>query len=160
ARLDRKHADNGPALPKLADVGSAEPILVRNSDVHLIDAQMSDSEAPLQTASPALSMAKASDAPMACLKIAKENGGLGFRNRCAYDVQFAYCAASAPQVACEKSAASASAAADAFAPVAADVGVGEREFHFRWVECAGKSGDVVPQLVHSAPPEGRCIKVQ
>jgi hypothetical protein len=161
AAVKHKHADNGPAVPMLVATASAEPILVRNSDVHLIDAQAADSDMTRETisaASHAGQQVNKEVSAAACLSVAKENAGLGFHNSCAYDVQFAYCTAGAPDAACENQAVTISAAADAFAPVTVDAGFGAREFHFRWIECAGKSGDVTPHLVHSAPPAGQCTK--
>ena len=146
--------------------GPNEPIIVRNSQVHLIDA---DAAAPVKTPDPGTT---ASNEPAAagtdeanasaCLTVESDGQHWGFRNRCAYDVQFAYCLmnTSDPLTSCRGATVSGSVAANGFGALIADQGLHEvdADHDFRWVACGGGAGEVVVHLDRSDPPAGRCIR--
>ena len=143
-----------------------EPIVVRNSQVHLIDA---DALAPVKTQDPG---STSSNEPAAagpdganasgCLTVESDGQHWGFRNRCAYDVQFAYCLmnTSDPLTACGAAMVSGSVAANGFGALIADQSLHEvsADHDFRWVACGGGAGEVAVRLDRSDPPAGRCIR--
>jgi hypothetical protein len=158
------------------------PVVVRTSDVHLIDGPtpvgppvphsimptaQSAATAPQSTttageqqtalASPTPAGTGASD----CLSVESDGANLGFRNRCGYGVQFAYCLqrASDPATACDAGSKTGAVSANGFAAVLLDTNIktADAEHDFRWVACSGSTGDVVAHLDRSDPPMGRCI---
>ncbi len=140
-----------------------EPIVVRTSQVHLIDA---DANAPEETPDP---KATASNEPAAtganasaCLSVESDGRHWGFRNRCAYDVQFAYCLMNAadPLTSCREAAVSGSVAANGFGTLIVDQGLHDTnaDHDFRWIACGGGAGEVVAHLDRSDPPAGRCLR--
>jgi hypothetical protein len=168
------------------------PVVVRSSEVHLIDnaaaaafakSPAKPSSAPptpapqliqasLQQTVPAappaapLQTATASVPPGSgaseCLSVETNGADVGFRNRCAYGVQFAYCLqkGSDPSVTCDAGTKTGTIAANGFAAVLQDAGIksAEADHDFRWVACSGNTNDVVAHLDHANPPAGRCIK--
>ncbi len=168
------------------------PVVVRNSEVHQIDNATAASAksiaksssapqapapqliqaslqqtvpvalpgAPLQTAT-SVSVPAGSGASE-CLSVETNGADVGFRNRCAYGVQFAYCLqkASDPSVTCDAGSKTGTIAANGFTAVLQDAGIksAEAEHDFRWVACSGNTNDVVAHLDRADPPAGRCVK--
>jgi hypothetical protein len=177
------------ADPAVKGSGSLIPVVVHNSDVHLIDNAAAKSAAkPLsasqaaapqliqaslqQTASvaqPAVSLQTSVPAPVPtgsgasdCLSVETNGADVGFRNRCAYGVQFAYCLqkASDTSIACDAGSKAGAITANGFTAVLQDTGIksAEADHDFRWVACSGNTNDVVVHLDHADPPAGRCVK--
>jgi hypothetical protein len=61
---------------------------------------------------------------------------------------------------CAAGGVSGSVAAGGFGALAADKSFseGEAEHDFRWLACDGGAGEVVAHLVHTDPPDGRCVR--
>ena len=143
------------------------PVEVPTSHVHLIDddadVQQPTSSIALASNDPnAVSGAKTESAS-ACLSVESDGRHWGFRNRCAYDVQFAYCQmnASDPLTSCRQGAAvSGSVAANGVGNLIADQSLKEvdADHDFRWVACSGGAGEVVVHLDRTDPPVGRCVR--
>ena len=99
-----------------------------------------------------------------CLSVETNGADVGFRNRCAYGVQFAYCLqkASDPAVTCDAGSKTGTIAASGFTAVLQDAGIksAEAEHDFRWVACSGNTNDVVAHLDRADPPAGRCVKAK
>jgi hypothetical protein len=158
------------------------PVVVRTSEVHLIDAAptaplsaIPPAPAPQPTApvpqphaaapapqTTATTTAAASDGHGAsdCLTVERDGANLGFRNHCGYGVQFAYCLqkASDPAADCGASAKAGAVEASGFAAVLTDTDLKSAEADFRWVACSGANGSVVAHLDRADPPEGRCVR--
>lgn len=145
---------------KLAALSS---VTVRDSVVHTVDAM--DAVPPVVTT--ALAPSQASMLPpgqhdaSTCLKVESDGSHWGFRNSCAYSVQFAYCMwhGSEPLAACDDGhAISGSVASNSLATLTSDTRFGGKEDNhdFRWVACDGGAGEVVAHLDHADPPSGRC----
>jgi hypothetical protein len=97
-----------------------------------------------------------------CLSVETDGADIGFRNHCAFDVQFAYClkkAGDSPE-ACYAGAQSGAVAANGFAAVLRNAGIKstDAEHDFRWVACSGNTNDVVAHLDRADPPAGRCVR--
>jgi hypothetical protein len=97
-----------------------------------------------------------------CLSVESDGANIGFRNRCSYGVQFAYCLqrASDPTTTCDAGTKTGAVSANAFAAVLLDANIktADAEHDFRWVACSGNAGDVVAHLDRSEPPVGRCVR--
>ncbi len=97
-----------------------------------------------------------------CLSVDTDGSSLGFRNHCAYGVQFAYCLqkASDPAAACSAGSRTGAVAANGFAALLLDTNIksADAEHDFRWVGCSGNAGDVVAHLDRADPPAGRCVR--
>jgi hypothetical protein len=138
-----------------------QPIAVRNSTVHLIDADappepnaLASNEAPAATKSASAS---------SCLNVESDGQHWAFRNRCGYDVQFAYCLMNVadPLASCAKGAVSGSVSPNGSSALIADRSLAETnaDHDFRWVACGGGAGEVVVHLDQSDPPAGRCVRL-
>ena len=96
-----------------------------------------------------------------CLTIDSDGANLGFRNQCAYSVQFAYCLQRAGDttVNCDAGSKTGAASANGFAAVLLDTNIktADAEHDFRWVACSGDTGNVIAHLDRSDPPVGRCV---
>ena len=178
-----------PISAKSSMAPSLVPVIVRASDVHLIDAPTANVVkaslavptaigAPTiqsaqivqpQPAPPAVAVPEqtASLVPVGtgasdCLTVESDGANLGFRNHCAYGVQFAYCLqrASDAAAACDAGTKTGAVSANAFAAVLLDTNIrtADADHDFRWVACSGNTGDVVPHLDRSDPPVGRCVR--
>ena len=145
-------------------LGPSQPIKVPTSTVHLIDADALAPDSKTSTSNePGTVAGGASEASAsACLSIESDGRHWGFRNRCAYDVQFAYCLLNAddPLASCREGAVSGSVAANGFGSLIADQGIKETnaDHNFRWVACGGGAGEVVVHLDRTNPPAGRCVR--
>lgn len=93
-----------------------------------------------------------------CLTLQSAGGFVGFLNHCNNDVQVTYCIMKGtdPTSACGAGTKMGSITAAGFSGVMADNGSGEHDI--RWVGCSGGPGDVASDMVHTDPPEGRCVK--
>jgi hypothetical protein len=164
------------------------PVVVRNSEVHLIDnpakAAAKPSSAPPAPVPQLIQASLQQTAPVAqpaaplqatasvsvptgsgasdCLSVETDGADVGFRNRCAYGVQFAYCLqkASDPSVMCDAGSKTGTITANGFTAVLQDAGIksAEADHDFRWVACSGNTNDVVAHLDRADPPTGRCVK--
>jgi len=170
----RRHADAGAravmvsslTMPSALDPG--KPIVVPTSQVHAIDGDVpvsAETADPKTSASnePASVAAGTSEASAsACLSVESDGRHWGFRNRCAFDVQFAFCLMNAgdPLTSCGGAAVSGSVAANGFGTLVADQGLHDTnaDHDFRWVACGGGAGEVVAHLDRSNPPAGRCVR--
>jgi hypothetical protein len=163
-------------------------IAVRTSEVHTIDAAVaaplaaiSPPAAATQPAAPVVSQS-APPAPVAskapaqvtlasavpdghgasdCLAIESDGANIGFRNHCAYGVQFAYCLqkSSDPAADCGAGAKAGAVGANAFVLLLTDTNIksADAERDFRWVACSGSNGSIVAHLDRADPPAGRCV---
>jgi hypothetical protein len=171
------------AAPKTAEVAAAaaHAINVRTSEVHPIDAappappaypqppRVVASLDPAQAAA-ASNQAVASNQPAAasnqkgassCLSVDSDGSHWGFRNHCAYTVQFAYCLMNGKALtSCKDGAVGGSVAANGFGALVADESLKETDaaHEFRWVACQGGAGEVIPRLDQTEPPSGRCVR--
>lgn len=166
------------AAPKTADVVASvkaieKSIEVRASEVHPIDApvvtaaktdEKTDASAPQKLAS--LEPDKAGADPVAkgassCLSVESDGSHWGFKNRCGYTVQFAYCLMGGSLLAsCKEGAVVGSVAGNGFGALVSDESLKETDVahDFRWVACQGGAGEVIPHLDETNPPSGRCVR--
>jgi len=97
-----------------------------------------------------------------CLGVETNGADLGFRNRCAYGVQFAYCVirSADPSLACESGSKAGLVGAGGFTPVLPgnDTRIAA-EHDIRWVACDTDAGKVVAHIDRADPPSGRCERV-
>jgi hypothetical protein len=164
-------------------------IAVRTSEVHLIDqavaAPLAAISPPAATTQPAAPVVQQAVQPAAqqtsapaqltlaaavpdghgasdCLSIESDGANVGFRNRCAYGVQFAYCLqkASDPAADCGAGAKAGAVSANGFVLLLSDTNIksADAERDFRWVACSGSNGSVVAHLDRADPPAGRCVR--
>jgi hypothetical protein len=130
-------------------------------------------KAPAGGAGPAIQASVAAKAPPAagpavsrgqgasdCLSVDSDGASLGFRNHCAYAVQFAYCVrrSADASTSCDAGSKTGAVAANGFAAVLPDTNIktADAEHDFRWVACSGDTG-VVAHLDSADPPAGRCV---
>ena len=177
----------GPMVINSGAAGLTQ-VAVRTSDVHLIDgavaaplAAISPPAATPQPAAPVVQQAAVATAPAPqpaqvtlasavpdghgasdCLAVESDGANIGFRNHCAYGVQFAFCVqkASDPAADCGAGAKAGSVSANGYALLLADTNIksADAEHDFRWVACSGSNGSVVAHLDRADPPAGRCTR--
>lgn len=144
-------------LPSDAD----EPVTVRNSVVHKIDADPAPQTRDGETQASNEPVAKGGSAS-SCLSVESDGLHWGFHNHCSYDVQFVYCLANNadPLASCSKGAVSGSVAPNGSSALIADKSLSETDadHDFRWVACGGGAGEVVVHLDRVDPPVGRCVR--
>ncbi len=162
-------------------------VAVRTSEVHTIDkavaaplAAISPPAAATQPAAPVVQPAVLSSAAPQptqlalaaampdghgasdCLSIESDGANVGFRNHCAYGVQFAYCLQKATDAAadCGAGAKAGAVGANGFALLLSDTNIksADAERDFRWVACSGSNASVVARLDRADPPAGRCVR--
>jgi hypothetical protein len=148
-------------------------IEVRNSKVHLIDSDSAAEAAPAEKAEAPASQKLASlelnpgtvppnqSGASGCLWVESDGSHWGFRNKCEYTVQFAYCLMSGGQLAsCQDGALTGSVSANGFGALIVDQSLKETDVshEFRWVACQGGAGEVIPRLEQINPPSGRCVR--
>lgn len=151
---------------KTADVAAtgAHAIDVRTSEVHPIDPVPPAQPQPSQVA--ALDLNQNAGGPnqkgaSSCLSVDSDGSHWGFRNHCAYTVQFAYCLMNGGALAsCKDGAVGGSVAGNGFGALVADESLKETDaaHDFRWVACQGGAGEVIPRLDQTEPPTGRCVR--
>ena len=97
-----------------------------------------------------------------CLSVESDGSHWGFRNHCAYPVQFAYCLMSGGDrvASCSDSPLTGGIAGNGFGALVADESLKETDaaHDFRWVACQGAAGEVIPRLDQMNPPTGRCVR--
>lgn len=93
-----------------------------------------------------------------CLSVEVQGAYIGFHNRCANEVQAAYCLqkASDPALTCGTGTKIGAIAAYGFIGAFTDSAATEHDI--RWVACSGAASDVTPELDRADPPVGRCLK--
>ena len=177
----------GKAAPKTADVAAnaaAHAIDVRTSEVHTIDAPLAagavaasaagavaatavktdaktDAPAPQKLASLEQPAAETLKGASGCLSVESDGSHWGFKNKCGYTVQFAYCLMGANALAsCRDGAVVGSVAGNGFGALVTDESLKETDaaHDFRWVACQGGAGEVIPHLDETNPPSGRCVR--
>jgi len=162
--------------------GAAAPaIAVRTSTVHPIDPDPAPNAAlpPLAVSVPAAAapavQSAASAAPKLtlasavqdghgasdCLSVENDNGNIGFRNRCSFGVQFAYCLQKGNEGSgdCSSGTKTGDVAPNGFALLIANIDIKDAEHEFHWVACSGSPGSVVAHLDRAEPPAGRCERL-
>jgi hypothetical protein len=154
--VETKSADPTPP-PAPPAVQAAVPQLIQVSVRQAPpQAQPSAAQGPPTAAVPAGT--GASD----CLSVETDGADIGFRNHCAYGVQFAFCLrkpGDSPET-CYAGAQSGAVAASGFTAVLHNAGIKstDAEHDFRWVACSGNTNDVVAHLDRADPPAGRCVR--
>jgi hypothetical protein len=149
-----------PGGEKEGPAPSAQLANVQPSQLQAIDkmAGNGDTSAPQPTLEPAEEQAGASS----CLVVESNGRHWGFRNRCRYDVQFAYCTMDDgnPLTSCREGSVGGSVAPNGFGVLVADENLRAINVHhdFRWVACRGGAGEVLARLDQTDPPTGRCVR--
>jgi hypothetical protein len=174
------------ANPRSQGSGSPQPVEVRVSPVHTIDAEFNQAPAPVRieqakfsftqpTAMPPsapISAALPASAPQTalannpsqCLSVASNGEYWGFQNRCTRPLQFSYCEMGSlnPLISCSHSSVPGSVTANSFSPLVSDNSLKEQgtKHDFRWMACDGGAGEVVAHLDSVDPPVGRCDRLK
>jgi hypothetical protein len=153
------------AAPKLAELTPTKPVEVRDSQVHLIDTDLpkdSQVDASASGALPSNADIAAQIGASTCLSVESDGMHWGFRNHCAYTVQYAYCSLDGivQLTSCKDGAVGGSVAPNGFGVLVADQSLKEVDVahDFRWVACQGGAGEVIPRLDQTNPPSGRCVR--
>jgi hypothetical protein len=150
----------GPKFTGKPQLAALEPVTVKNSVVHAIDAMPALPASPMAEAAPD-APAGSQDASR-CLSVESDGRHWGFRNACDFDVQFAYCLAAGGDslTGCSGGGVAGSVAASGFGALLADKSFSESdaEHAFRWLACGGGAGEVVAHLDQADPPQGRCVR--
>jgi hypothetical protein len=97
-----------------------------------------------------------------CLSVESERGFRGFRNYCAYPVQFAYCVVGRRLGAdsCQYGAVHGSSEPWGFSTIGdSPLNAGNIPIELRWIGCRGRAADVLPRLEQIDPPSGHCVAV-
>jgi len=106
--------------------------------------------------------AQASAGASSCLGVETNGADLGFRNRCAYGVEFAYCVirSADPSLTCGSGSKTGLVGTGGFTPFLPgnDTKIAA-EHDIRWVACDTGSGKVVAHIDRADPPSGRCERV-
>ncbi len=145
-----KHsAHGGNAKTAAADqaLDPTQPIVVRSSQVHLIDAPV------LATGT------STADRASHCLSVDTDGASWGFRNTCGFPVQFAWCVmgGSDERNSCDGGGISGAVASNSFDALFSESNL-KAEHDLRWIACEGDQSDVTPRLVRADPPAGRCVR--
>jgi hypothetical protein len=102
----------------------------------------------------------APDGASKCLSVESERGYRGFRNYCAYPVQYAYCVVGrrlGPD-SCQYGAVQGSTEPWGFSALGdRPLTAGSVPIELRWIGCRGRNGDVLPRLEQIDPPSGHCV---
>ncbi len=162
-RASKGKRDGSSKAAAMKTANSFEPILVRTSQVHLVDV----GNAPL-SASAAISDSQGSESmpppgsASKCLSVETDGATWGFRNHCGYPVQFAYCVMNGSNQlnSCEGGAVTGGVMPNGFGVLFAESNLKNADHDFRWIACNGNASDVVPRLVRADPPAGRCVRAQ
>ena len=166
-RNSQVHVIDGP----LVSPPAIAPQLIQASASSVMESALAKTSAPASAAQPnaapvaqiaTVQKAPAGDGASECLSVDSDGANLGFRNHCAYGVQFAYCLQRAgdPAANCDAGSKTGAVSANGFAAVLLDTNIktADAEHDFRWVACSGDTGDVIAHLDRSDPPVGRCVR--
>jgi hypothetical protein len=164
-------ASPGLAAAVKDKMAALAPVTVKDSVVHAVDGMPPIPATPGEIAAiapPAAGSAIVGQHDAShCLRVESDGLHWGFRNACAFDVQFAYCLQSGGDAltACDgpdnKSVSVAgSVPAKSFSALMADKSFSEKDadHDFRWLACDGGAGEVVAHLDRIDPPSGRCVR--
>jgi hypothetical protein len=148
------------AAAKAAELPPTKTVEVRDSDIHLVDQPKPEATAVVATAG---ALPKPGDiGASTCLNVESDGAYWGFRNKCGYSVQYAYCTMDGRNqlTACKDGFVGGSVAPNGFGVLIADSNLRSlNENHdFRWVACQGGAGEVIARLDKSDPPIGRCMR--
>jgi hypothetical protein len=108
------------------------------------------------------SMVLAPEGASKCLSVESERGYRGFRNYCAYPVQFAYCVVGRrlEPASCQYGAVQGATEPWGFSAISdRPTSPGNTSVELRWIACRGRTGDVLPRLEQIDPPSGHCVSV-
>jgi hypothetical protein len=145
------------AETKVASLPDTKAVEVRNSDIHLVDPVV-----PEPTPVVATTETPKTEGASSCLNVESDGLHWGFRNKCGYSVQYAYCTMDGRNqlTACKDGFVGGSVAPNGFGILVADQNLRSlNENHdFRWVACQGGAGEVIARLDKSDPPVGRCVR--
>lgn len=169
-----------PAAKPAGSGGGLQPVPVKDSTVHLIDAPVAGPVVAPGVAAPPPPPPPADERVASnCLKVDSDGSYWGFRNHCGYSVQFAYCLLHGvdPMTACGDkdtnrdtnrdanggaAGVPGSVSANGFGALFADDSIAERDADhaFRWVGCRGGAGEVIAELDHAEPASGQCVRTK
>ncbi len=146
------------AVAKAAELPATEAVEVRKSEIHLVDPPVAEAMNVVATTGAQPGQPGAST----CLSVESDGQHWGFRNKCGYSVQYAYCTMDGRNqlTACRDGFVGGSVAANGFGVLVADQNLRAlNENHdFRWVACQGGAGEVIARLDRTDPPVGRCVR--
>jgi len=115
-----------------------------------------------QSGRPRDAMVLAPDGASKCLSVESERGYRGFRNYCAYPVQYAYCVVGRrlETASCQYGAVQGSTEPWGFTAIGdRPLSPANAPVELRWIACRGRSGDVLPRLEQIDPPSGHCVSI-
>lgn len=116
-----------------------------------------------QSRQPRGGFASAPEGASKCLSVESERGYRGFRNYCAFPVQFAYCVVgrTLESASCQYGAVQGSTEPWGFTAIGdRPLTIATMPIEMRWIACRGRSGDVLPRLEQIDPPSGHCVAVR
>lgn len=149
-----------PAPPAEHEIAKAAPAQATAPVAQKEAAQTppQDAPKPVQLAS----ISKPGTVASSCLAVDSNGAGWGFRNTCAFPVQFAYCLknGNGNAAACGSATGAGDVKANGFALVIDNGQIVTSEEEFRWVACAGTNDQVAAHLDRPDPPAGRCVPVK
>ncbi len=170
AAVPRHIAHPAPIFVRVSQVHTIDPVAATvkpaaqkdgaapTGDAPQKDAPQKDAPKPVQLAA----IAKPGSVASSCLAVDSNGAGWGFRNTCAYPVQFSYCLKNGTGngAACGNATGSGDVQAKGFALVIDNSEIVTAEEEFRWVACAGTDEQVSAHLDRPDPPAGRCVPVK
>jgi hypothetical protein len=160
AELPAAKPGDVPAAAKVVELPPTDPVEVRKSEVHLIDPAPAEMMAVVAMMGDAAKPGE--NGASSCLSVESDGAHWGFRNKCEYSVQYAYCTMDGRNqlTACKDGFVGGSVAPNGFGVLVADENLRSvNENHdFRWVACQGGAGEVIARMDKSDPPAGRCVR--
>lgn len=154
--IGKQAALDGPWL-------SANPILVRTSDVHPVDdpATLAPDSGKAIVSRTTLNAASQTT-PSDCLSVEANGANWGFRNRCTYAVKYAYCVndIADSENSCSVGAISGTVPPNAFGALFVATNLKDTQHDFRWIGCNDETGQVMARLLRSDPPAGQCLRLR
>jgi hypothetical protein len=115
-----------------------------------------------QSRQPRAGFASAPEGASTCLSVESERGYRGFRNYCAYPVQFAYCVVgrTLQAASCQYGAVQGSTEPWGFTAIGdGPLTIPTTPIELRWIACRGSAGGVLARLEQIDPPSGHCVAV-
>jgi hypothetical protein len=100
--------------------------------------------------------------PSECLSVETQDAHWGFRNRCNYTVDYAYCLSDIANAenACSTGAVSGTVRPNTFGILFATKNLKDEEHDFRWIGCNDEAGRMTARLVRTDPPAGQCVRLR